>query len=479
MTLGASMLWAWSAVHVFSGLIAFFLFLRERGREYVAHVALASSVALECVSNALLLGASDEHSSAWLQSLAYVSGACVLTSYALFSRFVLERPSGGFVRTLAWLTLVFAILAATGLFADPAHAHHLGDHTDARLVGPTYVAIVFGIVFAFAFLVVIGRNAARTEARLFVLAVALTLVGWTHDIVVRVMVLDRALLSAHFASCGAIVASYLLLDRFVQTANALTRRTSELSHSTEELRHVQEALVKKEQLAAVGELSAVIAHEVRNPLAVLKTAVAGLRRETLERDDREQLLGILDEETDRLNRLVRDLLAYARPVEPQWSRLPVRELVERAVDLARRDQSSLMGVEVDVVVQSDGGEVIEGDRDLLERVFGHLVQNALQAMPHGGRLLVRTAPRELGGDPGVAVHFLDTGEGMDTLVRARALDPFFTTKARGTGLGLAIVERIVKAHGGALELRKGNDGGSDVILVLPQGRVSVLPGPPP
>ncbi|MCB9612577.1 MAG: hypothetical protein H6722_09020 [Sandaracinus sp.] len=175
---------------------------------------------------------------------------------------------------------------------------------------------------------------------------------------------------------------------------------------------------------------------------------------------------------------MRDLLAYARPVEPQWSRLPVRELVERSVDLARRDQSSLVGVEVEVQVFAEGGEVIEGDRDLLERVFGHLVQNALQAMPHGGRLVVRTEARDLDGDAGVAVHFQDTGEGMDTLVRARAVDPFFTTKARGTGLGLAIVERIVKAHGGQLELLKGSDGGSDVTLLLPQGRVSVLPGPP-
>jgi signal transduction histidine kinase len=478
VSFGAGVLWAWFAVHVFSGLIAFFLYLRERGREYVAHVALACSVALECASNALLLEAPDEHASAWLQSLAYVSGGCVLTSYVLFSSFVLERPRASFVRAVGWLTLVFAVLSATGLFADPAHARELGGHVDAHLLGPTYVVIVLGIVLAFAFLVAVGRHASRTEARLFVLAVAITLVGWTHDVMVRVTELDRALVSAHFASCGAIVASYLLLDRFVQTANALARRTIELSHSTEELRHVQEALVKKEQLAAVGELSAVIAHEVRNPLAVLKTAVAGLRRETIDREDREQLLGILDEETDRLNRLVRDLLAYARPVEPQWSRLPVRELVERAVDLARRDQSSLVGVEVEVVVQSDGGEVIEGDRDLLERVFGHLVQNALQAMPHGGRLLVRTEPRAVEGEPGVAVHFLDTGEGMDTLVRARALDPFFTTKARGTGLGLAIVERIVKAHGGALELKKGSDGGSDVVLLLPQGRVSVLPGPP-
>ncbi|MCB9603615.1 MAG: hypothetical protein H6722_32960 [Sandaracinus sp.] len=478
MSFQASVLWAWVAVHVFSGSIAFFLYLRERGREYVAHLALTVGLSLECASNAMILTAADEYAAAQMQSLAYVAAGGVLTSYVLFSNLVLGLPRWFFVRMLGMCTLVFAVVASTGLLADPAHAHSLGAREEALLNTPTYAVSVLGMGFAFAFLFVILRRAQRPEARLFGVAMGLTMVGWAHDVGVRTLGLDHFLLSPHFSSVGALVASYLLLDRFVQTANALTRRTSELSHRTEELRLVQENLVKKEQLAAVGELSAVIAHEVRNPLAVLKTAVAGLRRVNLERDDREQLLGILDEETDRLNRLVRDLLAYARPVEPQWSRLPVRELVERSVDLARRDQSSLVGVEVEVQVFAEGGEVIEGDRDLLERVFGHLVQNALQAMPHGGRLVVRTQARELDGDAGVAVHFQDTGEGMDTLVRARAVDPFFTTKARGTGLGLAIVERIVKAHGGRLELLKGSDGGSDVTLLLPQGRVSVLPGPP-
>lgn len=478
MTGSASVLWAWVAVHVFSGLIAFFLFLRERGREYVAHVALASALSIECAASASILTAPDEHAAAVFQSLAYVGAGAVLTSYVLFARFVLERPGPRFVRVIGFCMLVFAVLAATGLFADPAHAHDVGIRTEARLGAPAYAVTVLGLLFAGAFLVVVGRGARRTEARLFTLAVALTVLGWGHDVVVRTLGAQTRLLSPHLASVGALVASYLLLDRFVQTANALSRRTNELRHRTEELRLVQETLVKKEQLAAVGELSAVIAHEVRNPLAVLKTAVAGLRRAHLEREDREQLLGILDEETDRLNRLVRDLLVYARPVEPQWSRLPVRELVDRAVDLSRRDQSSLVGIEVDVAIVAEGGEVIEGDRDLLERVFGHLVQNALQAMPHGGKLVVRTEARELEGEPAVAVHFQDTGEGMDTLVRARALDPFFTTKARGTGLGLAIVERIVKAHDGRLELRRGSDGGSDVTLVLPQGRVSVLPVAP-
>ncbi|MBX3247910.1 MAG: hypothetical protein KF901_12085 [Myxococcales bacterium] len=475
MNLATALLWAWVAVHVFSGLTAFFLLLRERKREHAAHVSLTLSVAAHAAGTALLLMAPDEAAAAAAQTWMYVSGGCVFVSYAALAEVFTGRPGPGFQRLLRTMLALFAVLCAAGVFVDPALAHRIGPSRgiEAHVLGATLAIGAVGVAFGIAFLVQLGLRRGA-EARLLALAVGLTLLGWVADLSSRTLEVDLPRLTSHLSSMGVMVVSYLLLNRFVQTADALARRTVELAQSTDELRHIQEALVKKEQLAAVGELSAVIAHEVRNPLAVLKTAVAGLRRETIGANDRETLLGVLDEETDRLNRLVRDLLAYARPVEPQWSRLPVRQLVDRAVDLARRDQQSLVGVEVEVEVNASGGEVIEGDPDLLERVFAHLVQNALQAMPHGGRLLVQTASTTLDAEPAMAVRFQDTGEGMDTLVRSRARDPFFTTKARGTGLGLAIVERIVKAHGGLLDLKSGEEG-SEVTLTIPQGRVSVLP----
>src|SRR5690606_11573366 len=126
----------------------------------------------------------------------------------------------------------------------------------------------------------------------------------------------------------------ILLRRFVRTADELGRRTEELRRSYSNLRLTQEELVRKEQLAAVGELSAVIAHEVRNPLAIIKNAVSSLRRPTLRPSDRGVLLGILDEEVDRLNRLVRDLLAYARPVEPRGQPVDLERIVEETVKTA-------------------------------------------------------------------------------------------------------------------------------------------------
>jgi signal transduction histidine kinase len=202
---------------------------------------------------------------------------------------------------------------------------------------------------------------------------------------------------------------------------------------------------------------------------VLKNAAAGLRRHELSTEDRAMLFSILDEETDRLNRLVRDLLAYARPVEPQSTPLPVEAIVRKAIDLACRGNARSSNVDFRLELSGMPASV-EGDKDLIERALINIVENALQAMPNGGRLVVSGATTERDGEALVTLAFRDTGEGMDTLVRSRARDPFFTTRPSGTGLGLAIVERVIRAHGGTVELAKNDDAGSTVKVTLPARR---------
>jgi signal transduction histidine kinase len=260
-----------------------------------------------------------------------------------------------------------------------------------------------------------------------------------------------------------------LLSRFTALRAELEARTRELkdrsralARSYEELRAAQDELVRKEQLAAVGELSAVVAHEVRNPLAIISNAVATLRRAGIADEDRATLLGILEEETSRLNRLVGDLLRYARPVNIERQLISLRELVERSLTLARD--------RVDLVVDLQEPEPVEkiwGDPNLLRQVTGNLIDNAVQAMSGGGTLTVSLVRLEHEGVRGVELQIQDTGEGMDTQVRARALDPFFTTRPAGTGLGLAIVARIVDAHGGALRIRSKVGAGTVMHVFLP------------
>ncbi|UQA60803.1 ATP-binding protein [Polyangium aurulentum] len=262
----------------------------------------------------------------------------------------------------------------------------------------------------------------------------------------------------------SLLSRYASLQRKLEDhAAELKQRSAELARSYEDLRATQAELVRKEQLAAVGELSAVIAHEVRNPLAIITTAVATLRREGLVEDDRQTLLGILDEEASRLNRLVGDLLRYARPVRCERQLVAPREIVERALALAqaRTDVSVTL-------TEREPLEKIHADPQLLRQVLENIVNNALQAMPSGGTLTVTLVPQTVDGSSGVEIQVVDTGEGMDTTVRDRAFDPFFTTRASGTGLGLAIVARIVDAHGGRLKIYSNVGAGTAVHVFLPQ-----------
>lgn len=265
---------------------------------------------------------------------------------------------------------------------------------------------------------------------------------------------------------GVVVA---MLSSYAALRLQLERRARDLKHGSKELERsykalkaAQAKLVHRQQLAAIGELSAVVAHEVRNPLAIITTAAATLRRDTTRPEERTVLLGILDEEVSRLNRLVGDLLVYARPVNIERQPVTLRDLAQRALTLA--DGRTHIAT---ALVESEPVEPVPGDPNLLRQALDNLVANALQAMPDGGTLTVTLMRAELQGAEGVELAIEDTGEGMSTAVRSRAGDPFFTTRPSGTGLGLAIVARIMRAHGGRLRIESASGEGTTARLFLP------------
>ena len=241
-------------------------------------------------------------------------------------------------------------------------------------------------------------------------------------------------------------------------------RTDELRSSHAELRVVQSELVTKNQLAAVGELAAAIAHEVRNPLAVIVNAVAGLRRAPGSEEDRGILLSIVDEEAARLNRLVTDLLRFARPVNVKRSPVSLLELANRSRSQATDGHEIVVTIADDPAIQT-----VWVDPSLFRLVFDNLVQNACQAMKGGGRVDITVTRGNLGMTPAVSIRIKDHGHGMEPEVRERALDPFFTTRPSGTGLGLPIVQRILEAHGGELLIDSQEREGTSVTLNLPLG----------
>jgi signal transduction histidine kinase len=281
-----------------------------------------------------------------------------------------------------------------------------------------------------------------------------------------VPLLPHAFLLYAFGVAGTLLLRYRVgKDELEQAARSLQEKTEELRHSYAELRLVQNELVTKKQLAAVGELAAAIAHEVRNPLAVIVNAVAGLRRSAVREEDRTMLLGIVDEEAARLNRLVTDLLRFARPVSVKRSPVSLLELANRS-----RSSAMLDGHQINVQMDDDPElNTVWVDPSLFRLVFDNLVENACQAMKTGGTVLIVVHRGQLRGEPAVRIEISDSGQGMEQGVRERALDPFFTTRPSGTGLGLPIVHRIVEAHGGEIQLDSEEGQGTTVTLLLPLG----------
>jgi signal transduction histidine kinase len=475
----ATVLVSWAAVHLFVAGCYGFLFFRQRhGAEYLSFALLSVALAVFSIASAVVLEAPDGFTSSIAQSVQIIAISVGLATFVAFAAQLLDLRATRWTALGAIYAAAATITTLSGAVFDPGRPVATEDVlvsfaplTHEVAMRPAGIAIiVVGVILGTAFIGDLRRRArGNPDVRMLTVIGAIVIPAWVVDAVARTAHLRTFYIFGHAAVFGTMMVSYMLMRRFVQAGDELERRTLELRRSYDELRHVQEELVHKEQLAAVGELSAVIAHEVRNPLAVLKNAVSGLRRLELAPDDRATLFNVLDEETDRLNRLVRDLLAYARPVEPQSTPLPVEAIVRKAIDLACRGNARSSNIDVRVDLTGLPASV-EGDKDLIERAIINIVENALQAMPNGGRLAVHGMAAEHDGETVVTLAFRDTGEGMDTLVRSRARDPFFTTRPSGTGLGLAIVERVIRAHGGTVELAKNDDAGSTVKVTLPARR---------
>jgi len=234
------------------------------------------------------------------------------------------------------------------------------------------------------------------------------------------------------------------------------------------LQETRAAMVKRERLAALGELSAVLAHEVRNPLGVIFNAVSSLRR-LVPKGDPEVLLDILAEESDRLNRLVGELLDFARPRALSRQAEDVGRVIQDALEAAGSDPASA-NAKVRLVAEVEPGlPAVPMDRRQIRQALVNVAVNALQSMPRGGSLRVLacrdgTGP---GGIPQLRIDLADDGAGIGRDLLPRIFEPFFTTKAKGTGLGLAVVKRIIEDHEGSVEVRSEVGRGTTFTFRLP------------
>jgi two-component system sensor histidine kinase PilS (NtrC family) len=231
-----------------------------------------------------------------------------------------------------------------------------------------------------------------------------------------------------------------------------------------QIRRMEEQVRRSDRLAAVGELAAGMAHEIRNPLASLSGSITMLREE-LELDGTgRELMDIVAGEAGRLDALITDFLRFASPREPQRVPTDLGAVVRETATLLRQARPGAWRVEV---ADAPGGPVTaDVDPQLVRQVFWNLSLNAVEAMPAGGTLGIAI---ERGADA-ATVAFADHGAGLSPEALARMFTPFFSTKERGTGLGLAIVFKIVEAHGGRIEVENRPGAGATFRVTLPLRR---------
>jgi signal transduction histidine kinase len=225
----------------------------------------------------------------------------------------------------------------------------------------------------------------------------------------------------------------------------------------------------RDRLAAVGEMAAAIAHEVKNPLAGIEVMAGLLRRKISDAPDAQAVLTDIIGEAKMANAIVQEVLEFVRPIRLQVDHTAVAEAVQAAVQLA--DTKARRGdIQVDVNVP-EGLPLIHGDRHQLAQLFTNLLMNAYEAMNGRGR--VTFAARAVHIDDGmdgreaVVVELADEGPGMAQDVADRVFNPFFTTKPQGSGLGLAIVRKIVDAHDGSIDLETAPGRGTVIRVTLP------------
>jgi PAS domain S-box-containing protein len=232
-----------------------------------------------------------------------------------------------------------------------------------------------------------------------------------------------------------------------------------IRYDVTERKRQEDQLHEQEALARLGQMAAVVAHEVKNPIAGIRGALQVISgRMTIDSRDR-AVMGDIIARLDSLNGIVQDLLVFARPRSLRTEPVALKALVAQTTDLLKRDPSF---ANVRVFVAGDDGHVT-ADAEQLQIVFQNILMNAAQAMNGGGQIDVSIAQK----DHAWLVDIADNGPGMPPEVREKAFDAFFTTKNRGTGLGLPIARRVVEAHRGHIRIEPRPQGGTVISITLP------------
>ncbi len=262
----------------------------------------------------------------------------------------------------------------------------------------------------------------------------------------------------------------------VAIENALAFRlvedyASKLEETNIELRETQAQLIQSEKMSAIGQLSAGIAHEIRNPLNIIEGAryyLANLLNESEKSEAVNEYLSYIKQEVERTNNLITNLLKFSKSEAPRFELVDINTTLENTMTLLKKQLSdaSVKGINM----FEENLPSILGDPNQLWQVFVNIIMNAIQAMPEGGDLIIKTHSN---GNNSICVSFKDTGVGMEKEVVKKIFDPFFTKKESGTGLGLSITYSIVESHNGIIRVDSEIGVGTEFQIEIPIGKIEV------
>lgn len=256
-------------------------------------------------------------------------------------------------------------------------------------------------------------------------------------------------------------------DEIGLLAESFNEMSRKMASDIEQLKHLNEQLIRTEKLAAMGTLSSGVAHEVNNPLASISSLIQMMQRKDEIDDDTKEKLKLIQSQIMRITQVTKDMMDFARVRPAAKSSLDINEIIKTSLRLASFDKSfQKLKLKQDL---TDDLPQVFADSDQLQQVFLNLFLNARDAMPGGGELSIKTSKTE----NSINIKIADSGIGIEDDDLKKIFDPFFTTKStgKGTGLGLAVCYGIITAHDGKIEVTNNKDNGTQFSIFLPVKRI--------
>ena len=371
----------------------------------------------------------------------------IVLSYLMTAACLLLYSRGKYPGLLAYLQLVFDLFFITAFV-----------YISGGIASSTYFLYIFAIIAAS---LVISKRAAYLAAALSAILFGLLVDGMYFRLITYFSPEHDIKLGL-----GPVLFTMLIAwSVFFIIAFLMNYLSGNLRKTREQLRTAQKELIIKERLAEAGRVSAILAHEIRNPLAAISGSVQVLRKDLVLESEQRELMDIVVRESERVSQSIDQFLDFAAPVKQVFTEVNVSDLLDETLTMLR-SSGELNGRVLLAGNYSATNLKFVASANQLKQVFWNLAKNAVKAMPGGGTLTIDL----LGGKGGLKIRFADTGVGMTAEDKANLFEPFYSGFGNGRGLGMANVRRIVDDYEGTIAVRSELDKGTEILITLPRSR---------